>query len=85
MGRTAEDLAKSVFVEKLDARGYEVLLLGEPLDEIFVQNIRNWKCVSGLLLSLDDLYIGSNRKISFQDVAKAGLNFGDEGAHLCFT
>lgn len=43
MGKTPEDLAKSVFVEKLDARGYEVLLLGEPLDEIFVQNIRNWK------------------------------------------
>ncbi|KAJ3488685.1 hypothetical protein NLI96_g2656 [Meripilus lineatus] len=60
MGKTPEDLAKSVFVEKLDARGYEVLLLGEPLDEIFVQNIRNWK------------------KITFQDVAKAGLKFGDE-------
>jgi heat shock protein beta len=34
MGKTPEHLAKSVFVEKLDARGYEVLLLTEPLDEI---------------------------------------------------
>lgn len=32
----------------------------EPLDEIFVQNIRRWKT------------------IPFQDVAKAGLKFGDE-------
>ncbi|PBK72579.1 HSP90-domain-containing protein [Armillaria solidipes] len=60
MGKETKDLAKSVFVEKLDARGYEVLLLNEPLDEILVQNIRNWK------------------KISFQDVAKVGLKFGDE-------
>ncbi|SJL01979.1 uncharacterized protein ARMOST_05303 [Armillaria ostoyae] len=43
MGKETKDLAKSVFVEKLDARGYEVLLLNEPLDEILVQNIRNWK------------------------------------------
>lgn len=34
MGKTAEQLSKSVFIEKLDARGYEVLLLNEPLDEI---------------------------------------------------
>jgi len=59
-GKNAEDLAQSVFIEKLHARGYEVLLLTEPLDEILVQNIKQWK------------------KISFQDVAKAGLKFGDE-------
>ena len=34
---------KSVFVERLHARGYEVLLLGEALDEIFVQNLSRWK------------------------------------------
>ncbi|KAI0092064.1 Hsp90 protein-domain-containing protein [Irpex rosettiformis] len=60
MGKTPEDLAKSVFIEKLHARGYEVLLLGEPLDEVFVQNVGRWK------------------KLPFQDVAKAGLKFGDE-------
>ncbi|OCH90980.1 heat shock protein Hsp90 [Obba rivulosa] len=60
MGKKPEFLAKSVFIEKLDARGYEVLLLGDPLDEIFVQNLRVWK------------------KVQFQDVAKAGLKFGDE-------
>jgi len=49
-----------VFVEKLTARGYEVLLLNEPLDEILVQNMRRWK------------------GMTFQDVAKAGLEFGDE-------
>ncbi len=43
MGREFDDLKKSVFIEKLDARGYEVLLLNEPLDEILVQNIRQWK------------------------------------------
>lgn len=45
MGTTAEHLAKSVFIEKLHARGYEVLLLTDPLDEIFVQNLRLWKYV----------------------------------------
>ncbi|OBZ70180.1 Endoplasmin [Grifola frondosa] len=60
MGKSVDDLAKSVFIEKLHARGYEVLLLGDPLDEVFVSNIRRWK------------------KLPFQDVAKAGLKFGDE-------
>ncbi|KAJ7129695.1 Hsp90 protein-domain-containing protein [Mycena epipterygia] len=60
MGKSAENLAQSVFVEKLHARGYEVLLLNEPLDEILVQNLRHYK------------------NIPFQDVAKAGLKFGDE-------
>ncbi|KAJ7904479.1 heat shock protein Hsp90 [Mycena olivaceomarginata] len=60
MGKSAENLAQSVFVEKLHARGYEVLLLSEPLDEIFVQNLRHYK------------------NVAFQDVAKAGLKFGDE-------
>lgn len=61
IAKTSDELAKSVFVEKLQARGYEVLMFNEPLDEIFVQNIKVWK------------------KIKFQDVAKAGLKFGDEG------
>ncbi|KAF7332190.1 Heat shock protein [Mycena kentingensis (nom. inval.)] len=60
MGKTPEDMAQSVFVEKLTARGYEVLLFNEPLDEILVGNLRQY------------------RNIPFQDVAKAGLKFGDE-------
>ncbi|OJT08017.1 Endoplasmin, partial [Trametes pubescens] len=60
MGKSTSELAGSVFIEKLHARGYEVLLLGDPLDEVFITNIRRWK------------------KIPFQDVAKAGLKFGDE-------
>jgi len=59
-GKSIGELASSVLVEKLDARGYEVLLLNQPVDEILVQNLQNWK------------------KIPFQDVAKAGLKFGDE-------
>lgn len=43
LGKEPQDIAKSVFVEKLHARGYEVLLLNEPMDEIFVQNIKVWK------------------------------------------
>lgn len=60
MGKSIEHLSQSVFVEKLHARGYEVLLLNEPLDEIMLQSIRNW------------------RGVPFQDVAKAGLDFGDD-------
>lgn len=44
-GKTVEDLAQSVFIEKLHARGYEVLLLTEPLDEVLIQNARQWKSV----------------------------------------
>lgn len=43
MGKDIKDLAKSVFVEKLHARGYEVFLMNEPLDEIVVQNVRKYK------------------------------------------
>ncbi|KAI0650307.1 heat shock protein Hsp90 [Trametes meyenii] len=43
MGKSPSELAKSVFIEKLHARGYEVLLLGDPLDEVFITNIRRWK------------------------------------------
>ena len=43
MGKDAAIFAKSVFIEKLHARGYEILLLDDPLDEIFVQNIKKWK------------------------------------------
>ncbi|OCB87541.1 heat shock protein Hsp90 [Sanghuangporus baumii] len=57
VGKPIDSLKKSVFVEKLHARGYEVLLLNEPLDEILFQNLKRWK------------------KMSFQDVAKAGLKF----------
>ena len=77
VGKAVESLKKSVFVEKLAARvspplstspywlsspkGYEVLLLNEPLDDVLFTNLRRWK------------------KVPFQDVAKAGLKFGDEG------
>ncbi|KZT55288.1 heat shock protein Hsp90, partial [Calocera cornea HHB12733] len=60
VGQKAEDLAKSVFIEKLHARGYEVLLLTEPMDEILLNTFQRW---GGM---------------SFQDVAKKGLQYGDE-------
>jgi heat shock protein beta len=42
-GKSASSLAKSVFVEKLDARGYEVLLLTDSLDEVLLHNLKKWK------------------------------------------
>jgi heat shock protein beta len=44
-GKSAASLAKSVFVEKLHARGYEVLLLIDPIDEVLLHNLRKWKGV----------------------------------------
>lgn len=52
IGKKPEDLAQSVFIEKLHARGYEVLLLTEPLDEILLGHLREWKCVTSNTLSL---------------------------------
>ncbi|CAE6448960.1 unnamed protein product [Rhizoctonia solani] len=43
IGQRPEELAKSLFVEKLHARGYEVLLLNDPMDEILMSHLRNWK------------------------------------------
>lgn len=42
-GKTAASLAKSVFVEKLHARGYEVLLLTDSFDDVLFQNLGRWK------------------------------------------
>ncbi|KAF8489119.1 heat shock protein Hsp90 [Gautieria morchelliformis] len=60
LGQTPEMLSKSLFIEKLSARGYEVLLVNEPLDEILYTKLHTWE------------------KLTFQDVAKTGLKFGDE-------
>ncbi|KAJ1309073.1 hypothetical protein OPQ81_004752 [Rhizoctonia solani] len=43
IGQRPDELAKSLFVEKLHARGYEVLLLNDPMDEILMSHLRNWK------------------------------------------
>lgn len=43
MGQVADELAQSIFAEKLIARGYEVLLLTEPLDEVLFGTLRQWK------------------------------------------
>lgn len=51
-GKTVEDLAQSVFIEKLHARGYEVLLLVEPLDEVLIQNAKQWKSVTTSILTM---------------------------------
>lgn len=82
IGKTREQLSRSVFVEKLAARGYEVLLLSEPLDEILLQNLRKWKCVMISPLYRALLTCSISRSLSFQDVAKSGLKFGDEGKFI---
>lgn len=42
VGEKTEDLARSPFVEKLKARGYEVLLLNLPSDEPMMQSLQNF-------------------------------------------
>lgn len=42
VGEKAEDLARSPFVEKLKARGYEVLLLNLPSDEPMMGSLSNF-------------------------------------------
>lgn len=42
-GEDQETLAKSVHVEKLSARGYEVLFLTDPMDEMVFQALKTWK------------------------------------------
>ncbi|MBW0505554.1 hypothetical protein O181_045269 [Austropuccinia psidii MF-1] len=59
-GMEVKDLSKSPFVEKLVARGYEVLYLTEPMDEMITATLANFD------------------GMKFQDVAKKGLEMGDE-------
>lgn len=59
-GLKKAQLEKSPFVEKLIARGYEVVYFGEPMDEMLAASI------------------GSYEGLKFQDVAKKGLEYGDE-------
>jgi heat shock protein beta len=88
-------LAKSVFIEKLHARGYEVssvdyvtqyrlltygvqvLLMNEPLDEIREPPLLCAKRYAEWLSVVQNLRL--YKTFPFQDVAKAGLKFGDEG------
>jgi heat shock protein beta len=42
VGEKAEDLSQSPFVEKLKARGYEVLLLNLPSDEPMMSALGNF-------------------------------------------
>lgn len=42
-GQKKEQLSKSPFVEKLIARGYEVLFFGEPMDEILASTLGSYE------------------------------------------
>jgi heat shock protein beta len=45
VGEKPESLKRSPFVEKLIARGYEVLLLNLPSDEMMMATLSNYACV----------------------------------------
>lgn len=47
VGEKPEVLKRSPFVEKLIARGYEVLLLNLPSDEVMMGALSNYACVFG--------------------------------------
>ena len=42
-GESAESLAESPFIESLQKRGFEVLLMDDPIDEYVVQQLREYK------------------------------------------
>ena len=54
--------------------------MNEPLDEVLFQHLKRWKYVQ-FFSKAENIYLLGLlfRKISFQDVAKSGLKFGDEG------
>lgn len=61
-GKSTASLSKSVFVEKLHARGYEVLLLTDPLDDVLFHHLKKWKGIpfqdaakAGLVFGDEDL------------------------------
>ncbi|KAI0036712.1 heat shock protein Hsp90 [Vararia minispora EC-137] len=68
-GKTANQLMKSVFVEKLIARGYEVLLLVDPLDEVLVNNLKKWKGIPFQDAAKAGLKFGDEKLDSDEDKA----------------
>jgi heat shock protein beta len=85
MGQTIDMLASSLFVEKLSARVsswmFFVFLPSFPVLLILPQGYEV------LLVNepLDEIMFTQLRtweKLSFQDVTKAGLKFGDEGVYI---
>jgi len=82
VGQTNDNLKKSVFIEKLTARGYEVLLMNDPMWAVLF-------VAGGVLLiqdvNRDEILVTTVRvwkNLSFQDVAKKGLKYGDENPEM---
>jgi len=70
LGQTPEVLAKSLFVEKLTARGYEVLLCSEPLDEILFSHHRTWEKMAFQDVSKAGLKFGDEDEDPEEEKAK---------------
>ena len=64
-GSSVDDIKKSPLLEKMLARGYEVLYCADPIDEYLWQQVTSFSPKSG-------------ETFTFQNAAKAGVKFGDE-------
>jgi heat shock protein beta len=80
VGEKAEDLARSPFVEKLKARGYEVLLLNLPSDEPMMGALSNFMGMQtqdvskkGLKYGDEDEHEAEKKELDAQKVAFAPL------------
>lgn len=78
VGEQPKDLARSPFVEKLKARGYEVLLLNLPSDEPMMGALDNFMWVESALGYPREFKADIFRGMKTQDVSKKGLKYGDE-------
>ena len=57
-GKKIEELKTSVFAEKLHARGYEVLYMDDPIDEIVLQHMGNFEGKSFQNVAKSSLKLG---------------------------
>lgn len=64
-GTSVEEIKKNPLLEKMLARGYEVLYCADPIDEYLFQQVTSFSPKSG-------------ETYTFQNPAKAGVKFGDE-------
>ena len=61
-GASVEDLQKSVFLEKLIQKGYEVIFFTEPIDEYVMTHVTEYDDKKFQDASKDDVKLGKDDK-----------------------
>ncbi|CAG8436202.1 8023_t:CDS:10 [Ambispora gerdemannii] len=74
-GGSIEEIKQSPFLERLQARGYEVLYLAEPIDEMLIQHMPGYDGKTFQNVAKGDLKFGDETDESKEEFEKTKLEF----------